>query len=175
MHRHICASNRLLNVHFEAVIGGLSVAIIMHERNVEEGTIEWSTWSADSGSHSRSYHRYEDVYVNAPFCGKLGFIAPEYHITDKCTLKNDVYAYGKMLLELILGQPIYDFRELLSREAFRLEDGLRILMNEGQLGRVIDSNLQGNYVEGAAERLVQFALLCTYEDPSLRPEMSEEV
>ncbi|KAI6673731.1 hypothetical protein NL676_001637 [Syzygium grande] len=137
MHRGICATNILLNVHFEAVIGGFSFAMIMHERNVEKGTIEWRRRacqgggtvvsisspveenSADSGSNFRSYHEnlfdsgsdfdyhhYEDVYVDTLICGRFGFIAPEYSHTLKCTLKNDVFAYGKMLLELISGQQL---------------------------------------------------------------------
>ncbi|KAF8006978.1 hypothetical protein BT93_K1085 [Corymbia citriodora subsp. variegata] len=193
MHRGICASNILLNAHFEAVIGGFSFAMIMHERNVEVGIIEWPTYiprwgtrasfslpvgenSADSDSDSQSYQRYEDVYVNTPICGTLGFVAPEYIYTDKCTLKNDVFAYGKMLLELIWGQPIYPKYG----EIFCLEDWIRNHMNEDQLGRdqlrrVIDPNLQANYVGEEAEQLLRLALLCSHEDPSVRPEMSEVV
>ncbi|KAL3715738.1 hypothetical protein ACJRO7_007477 [Eucalyptus globulus] len=193
MHRGICASNILLNVNFEAVIGGFSFATIMHERNVEEGTIEWRTCmprqgtgvsfssrvgknSADSGSSSQSFHRYEDVYVYTPIRGRVGFIAPEYLRTGKCTLKNDVFAYGKMLLELISGQPISNFpTEVVDAKAFLPEDCDRKLMNEDQLGRVIDPNLQGNYVEEEAERLLQLASLCSHGDPSIRPEMSDVV
>ncbi|KAI6673735.1 hypothetical protein NL676_001641 [Syzygium grande] len=180
MHHDICASNILLNVHFEAMIGGFSLAMIMHERNVEEGTIEWPTCSANSGSDSLFYHRYEDVYVNTPICGTFGFIAPEFIYARKCTVKNDVFAYGNMLLELISGQLIYSD----DGEIFCLDDWTRKQMNEDQLRRVIDPNLQGNYVEEEAEQLVRLALLCAlvrlallcaHEDPSIRPEMSEVV
>ncbi|KAI6673737.1 hypothetical protein NL676_001643 [Syzygium grande] len=175
------------------MIGGSSLAVIMHERNVEEGTIEWLTCmprhragvsfaspieetSADSGFDSQTYHCYEDVYVNTHINGKFGFIAPEYLYTEKCTLKNDAFAYGRMLLELISGQSINNFlNEVLGTKAFWPEDGVRKLMNEEQLGRVIDPNLQGNYVEQEAEQLLRLALLCSHEDPSIRPEMSEVV
>ncbi|XP_039161113.1 LRR receptor kinase BAK1-like [Eucalyptus grandis] len=106
LHRNICPINILLNVHFEAVIGGFSLAVIMHENNAEEGTIEWLPWSADSGSDSQSCHRYEDVYVNTTLGGTVGFVAPEYCHSGKCTLKNDVFAYGTMLLELMSGTRI---------------------------------------------------------------------
>ncbi|XP_010040806.1 BRASSINOSTEROID INSENSITIVE 1-associated receptor kinase 1 [Eucalyptus grandis] len=162
MHRNICVASILLNVQFEAMIGSFCIAMIMHERNVEEGTTEWRMHmprhgtgvslsspldenSADAGFDSQIYHRYEDVYVNTLTCGIIGFTAPEYSYTGKCTLKNDVFTYGKMLLELISGQPIfYVFPE-------------------------------GNYVEEEAERLVRLALLCAHKDPSVRPEMSEVV
>ncbi|KAK2632474.1 hypothetical protein EUGRSUZ_L01511 [Eucalyptus grandis] len=98
-----------------------------------------------------------NVYVNTLTCGIIGFTAPEYSYTGKCTLKNDVFTYGKMLLELISGQPIfYVFPEVHNGEALWLEDW-------------------GNYVEEEAERLVRLALLCAHKDPSVRPEMSEVV
>lgn len=175
MHRDIKASNILLNVHFEAVIGGSSLAVIMNENNAEEGTIEWATWSADSGSDSLSYHRCEDVYVDTPIAGTLGYMAPEYSLTGKCTVKNDVYAYGKMLLELMSGTVISELNWLAVDEALWLEEWIGDLKNKNELGRVIDPNLQGNYVEEEAERLVGFALLCSHKDPSIRPEMSEVV
>ncbi|KAI6673728.1 BRASSINOSTEROID INSENSITIVE 1-associated receptor kinase 1-like [Syzygium oleosum] len=146
MHRNIRASSILLNVHFEAVIGGFSLAFIKHEKNVEE-----------------------DVYIQ----GTTGFTAPEYINTGKCTPKNDVFAYGKMLLELISGQLIY--LDDGNGNFFCLENWTRKHMNEDQLGRVIDPNLQGNYVEEEAERLVRLALLCAQRDASVRPEMSEVV
>ncbi|XP_010041999.2 BRASSINOSTEROID INSENSITIVE 1-associated receptor kinase 1-like [Eucalyptus grandis] len=194
MHRYICASSILLNVDFEAVIGLFRFPMIMHERNAEEGTIEWITCmpprhgagvsfsspaeenSADSGFDSLTCHCYEDVYVSTPITGKFGFIAPEYLYTEKCTLKNDVFAFGRMLLELISGQLINNFlTEVIGGEAFLPEDGVRKLMNKDQLGRVMDPNLQGNYAEEQAEQLLRLPLLCSHEDPSVRPEMSEVV
>ncbi|XP_039161110.1 LRR receptor kinase BAK1-like [Eucalyptus grandis] len=175
MHRDIKASNILLNVYFEAVIGGSSRAVIMNENNAEEGTIEWATWSADFGSDSRIYHRYEDVYVNTPIRDTNMFIAPEYFCTGKCTLKNDVFAYGKMLLELMSGTGISELHRLAYDENLSLEEWISDLNNKNELGRVIDPNLQENYMEEEAERLVGFALLCSHGDPSIRPEMSEVV
>ncbi|KAL3715742.1 hypothetical protein ACJRO7_007481 [Eucalyptus globulus] len=175
MHRNIKPSNILLNVHFEAVIGDLSAAVIMDENNAEEGTIEWSPRPADSGSDSQSYHRYEDVYVNTTNAfGTLGFLAPEYIHSGKCTLKNDVFAYGRMLLELMSGTKISELISL-SYEHLSLEDWIGDLMNKNELGRVIDPNLQGNYWEEEAERLTVLALLCSHKNPSIRPEMTKVV
>ncbi|KAI6673740.1 hypothetical protein NL676_001646 [Syzygium grande] len=191
MHRYICASNILLNVHFEAMVGGFLLAMIMHERHIEEGTIERRTRmprrgtgvcfslpvgenSADYDSY-QSYHRYEDVYVYTPICGTYGYIAPEYIYTGKCTLKNDVFAYGNVLLVLILGQSITELGDLADNENLSLEEWIGVFMNKIELGRVIDPNLKGNYVEKEAEQLVRLALLGAHEDPSVQPEMSEVV
>ncbi|KAI3421555.1 Protein kinase domain-containing protein [Psidium guajava] len=171
MHRNICTSNILLNVHFEAVIGGFSLAMIMHEGSVEEGTIEWPTGSANSGFQSQ----YEDAYVNTPFCGTVGFIAPEYYFTNKCTLKNDVFAYGRILLELISGQSILELFFTAADQNLSLDEWIGNFMNKNELERVIDPNLQGNYVEEEAEGLILLALLCAHKNPSIRLEMSEVV
>ncbi|XP_030457948.1 BRASSINOSTEROID INSENSITIVE 1-associated receptor kinase 1-like [Syzygium oleosum] len=184
MHRGICASNILLNVHFEAMIGGFSHAMIMHEGNAKEGTIKWRAFSRRrfrelfyetySPAVFQTDYRYEDVYVDTRRCGTFGFIAPEYFYTGKCTLKNDVFAYGRMLLELISGQPI-EPDGLADNENLTFDPLIGDFMYNDELERVIDPNLQGNYVEEEAKGLLQLASLCSDEDPSTRPEMSEVV
>ncbi|KAI6673729.1 hypothetical protein NL676_001635 [Syzygium grande] len=121
MHRDICASNILLNAHFEAMIGGFLNAMIMDERNVEEGT---SSGPRALQGRARKSHFNPSITMKmftstAPSVANLGLLPPN------------------------------------------------------QLGRVIDRNLQGNYVEEEAEQQVGLALLCAYEDPPARPEMSE--
>ncbi|XP_039161105.1 LRR receptor kinase BAK1-like [Eucalyptus grandis] len=130
---------------------------------------------SDSGSDSQSYHRYEDVYVNnTTVRGTLGFLAPEYIHSGKCTLKNDVFTYGTMLLELMSGKTISELN-LLAHDDLWLEEWIGDLMNKNELGRVMDPNLQGNYLEEEAEKLLRLALLCLHGDPSIRPEVSEVV
>ncbi|XP_030517584.1 BRASSINOSTEROID INSENSITIVE 1-associated receptor kinase 1-like [Rhodamnia argentea] len=169
LHRDIRSYNILLNEHFEAVIGGFALAMIMHEGNVE--TVEWRTGSADSGSDSPSYQPYEDVYVESTVRGVLGFIAPEYFWTGKCTLKNDVFAYGKMLLELISGKSVQKPFSSADGENLTFMEWIGGFLNENELGRVIDPNLQGNCVEEEAAQLIRLALSCAHEDPSVRLEM----
>ncbi|KAI3421556.1 Protein kinase domain-containing protein [Psidium guajava] len=164
MHRHICPYSILLNAQFEAVIAGFCSSVIMHERNVQEGTIKSQVEdSIVSGSSSKIYHCYDVVYVDNLVHGVNGFIAPEYWNTGKCTLKNDVFAYGRTLLELVSGQATVP----------PLVFGKHIIKNE--LKTLIDPELQGNYAEEEAEGLVRLALLCAHKDPSVRPEMSEVV
>lgn len=40
---------------------------------------------------------------------------------------------------------------------------------------LVDSDLQGNYIEDEVEQLIQVALLCTQSSASERPKMSEVV
>ncbi|KAL3715737.1 hypothetical protein ACJRO7_007476 [Eucalyptus globulus] len=191
MHRDICSSSIFLNEQFEAVIGNFWRALIMHDGNAKEGTIQWPRLkhpvrvssssqeeeSADSDSYSLTYHLYEDVYVDTTYAdGRADFIAPEYLHTGKCTLRNDVHAFGKLLLELISGKPPAKLDALAYDENLSLEEWIGEFMNKNELGRLFDPNLQGNYVEEEeAEKVVRLALLCAHKDPSVRPEMSEVV
>ncbi|KAF7849497.1 hypothetical protein BT93_L0720 [Corymbia citriodora subsp. variegata] len=190
IHQNICPLNILLNTQFEAVIGGIEFATIMHDRNAKEGTIQWRRLTpperfssssrgedlADSGSYSPTYHLHEDVYVDGiSICGTLGYIAPECYYTVKRTVKNDVFAYGRLLLVLILGQPFFELNMLASDKNLSLKERIGNLISKNELGRVIDPNLQGNYVEEEAWQLVRLALLCADDNPSVRPKMSEVV
>ncbi|KAI3421552.1 Protein kinase domain-containing protein [Psidium guajava] len=145
---------------------GFCSSVVMHERNVQEGTIKSPVEdSVVSGSGSQTYHCYDDVYVDKLIHGVNGFIAPEYRNTGKCTLKNDIFAYGRTLLVLVSGQAPANLPPLVF--------GKHIIKNE--LKTLIDPELQGNYAEEEAEGLVRLALLCAHRDPSVRPEMSEVV
>ncbi|XP_056171300.1 BRASSINOSTEROID INSENSITIVE 1-associated receptor kinase 1-like [Syzygium oleosum] len=170
--------------------GGFWRALIVPYGNAKKETIQWprvehpmrvssSSQGEDSDdfdSYSQTYDLYEEIYVDTTYvCGRLGFIAPEYLHTRKCTLKNDVFAYGKMLLELISGQSILKLDVLAYNENLSLEEWIGGFMNKNELERVIDPNLQGNYAEEEAEQLVRLALLCADGNPSVRPKMSKVV
>ncbi|KAL3715743.1 hypothetical protein ACJRO7_007482 [Eucalyptus globulus] len=158
-----------------------SIALIMHDGNAKERTIEWPRLkhparvpsssreedSVDSNSYSQTYHLYKDVYVDTTYAdGRVEFIAPEYLHTGKCTLRNDVYAFGKPPAKL--DAFVYD-------ENLGLKEWIGEFMNKNELGRLIDPNLQGNYVEEEAEQVVRLALLSADGNPSVRLEMSEVV
>ncbi|KAL3715745.1 hypothetical protein ACJRO7_007484 [Eucalyptus globulus] len=176
MHRHICPYSILLNAQFEAVIAGFCAAVIMHERNVQEGTTKNRVEdSVASDSGSQAYNCYDYVYDDNFIYGVGGFIAPEYRYTGKCTLKIDVFAFGRTLLELVSGQGTGDLFLLRFGKHIILEgrtDGGTI---KNELKTLIDPELQGKYPEEEAEGLVQLALLCTHDDPSVRPEMSQVI
>ncbi|KAI6673745.1 hypothetical protein NL676_001651 [Syzygium grande] len=72
-------------------------------------------------------------------------------------------------------QSITELGDLADNENLSLEEWIGVFMNKIKLGRVIDPNLKGNYVEKEAEQLVRLALLGAHEDPSVQPEMSEVV
>ncbi|GJM97859.1 hypothetical protein PR202_ga14816 [Eleusine coracana subsp. coracana] len=76
IHRDLKSSNILLDSDFNAKISDFGLAVT--SGNLDKGNMELS--------------------------GTLGYVAPEYLLDGKLTEKSDVYAFGIVLLELLMGR-----------------------------------------------------------------------
>ncbi|CAN6543117.1 unnamed protein product [Malus baccata var. baccata] len=147
IHRDVKAANILLDEEFEAVVGDFGLAKLMD---------------------------YKDTYVTTHVCGTFGHMAPEHFSTGVSSEKTDVFGYGVMLLELITGQRAFN-PQLASDDDVMLVDWVKRLLKERRLERLVDADLNGNYIDDQVEQLIQVALLCTQSSPGERPKMSEVV
>ncbi|MBA0631712.1 hypothetical protein Godav_000559, partial [Gossypium davidsonii] len=148
IHRDLKAADILLDENFDAVVGGFGLAKLMD---------------------------YKDTHVITAVRGTIGHIAPEYLSSGRASEKTDVFGYGIMLLELITGQKAVDIARLANDDDVMLLDWVEGLLKEKKLETLVDSDLQGNYIEEEVEQLMQVALLCTQSTPMGRPKMGEVV
>ena len=107
--------------------------------------------------------------------GTPGYLAPEWLSEGVIREKCDVYSYGIVLLEIVSGRRVRDWRALRKRLEMRPNRGEGVmelvderLMNYGMGGVKI-------YDEEQALRMVEVAMLCVQTDPKSRPSMSSVV
>ncbi|KAG8054986.1 hypothetical protein GUJ93_ZPchr0001g31393 [Zizania palustris] len=112
-------------------------------------------------------------HVSTQVKGTLGYLDPEYYMTQQLSEKSDVYSFGIVMLELITSRhPIekgrYIVREI--RTAMDLYDqeyfGLKSL---------IDPTILGTTKSVGFRRFVQLAMECVEESAVDRPTMSDVV
>ncbi|CAI9304295.1 unnamed protein product [Lactuca saligna] len=146
IHHDVKAANILLDEEFEAVVGDFGLAKLMD---------------------------YNDTHVTTGVRGTIGHIAPEYISTRRSSEKSDVFGYGVMLLELVIGQRAYDLGRHANDDEVMLLDWVKGLLGENKMEILVDA--EGNYLQDVVEELIQIALLCTQVIPLERPKMSEVV
>ncbi|KAL2894007.1 Proline-rich receptor-like protein kinase PERK1 [Bienertia sinuspersici] len=102
--------------------------------------------------------------------GTFGYLAPEYFMYGKVTVKIDVYAFGVVLLELLSG------RKPISNELPKGEESLvmwaKPILNGGKVSELLDPCMGSDYNRDQIERMVLAATLCIRRAPRARPHMS---
>ncbi|KAJ3669118.1 hypothetical protein LUZ60_011068 [Juncus effusus] len=112
-------------------------------------------------------------HVSTQVKGTLGYLDPEYYMTQQLSEKSDVYSFGVVLLELITARlPIekgrYIVREIKSaidkydQEYYGLKD-------------IMDPKILNQAKSVALRKFVQLAMDCVQEAASDRPSMNEVV
>ncbi|CAD5183517.1 unnamed protein product [Musa acuminata subsp. malaccensis] len=102
--------------------------------------------------------------------GTFGYMAPEYVMQGKFSIKSDVFSFGVLVLEILTGRKSNGSHNpevtevLLSYIWEKWQDGSAL--------EIVDPALGGHYEQSDLLRFVQIGLLCVQEDPSDRPTMS---
>lgn len=146
VHRDIKASNILLDKDLTAKISDFGLAKLIPDNQ---------------------------THVSTRVAGTLGYLAPEYAIRGKLTRKADLYSFGVLLLEIVSGRNNTNTR-LPVEEQYLLERTWE-LYERRELVSLVDASLNGDFNAEEACRFLKIGLLCTQDDPNLRPSMSTVV
>ncbi|KAL6893462.1 hypothetical protein ACP4OV_007560 [Aristida adscensionis] len=114
--------------------------------------------------------------------GTIGYIAPEWISSLQITAKVDVYSYGVVLLELVLGKRALDLAVGADEEvhkALRKLVGMLAHMldreESSSIVEVVDRRLNGQFNYMQLKTLIRLAISCLDEDRSKRPAMESIV
>ncbi|KAK4786610.1 hypothetical protein SAY86_010443 [Trapa natans] len=113
------------------------------------------------------------THVSTRVAGTLGYLAPEYAINGRLTLKADIYSFGVLVVEIISGRKNTNTRLPLG-EQYLLENAWE-LHERRELVGLVDASLNGNFDAEMACRLLKVGLLCTQDNLRHRPSMSTVV
>ncbi|KAK0589766.1 hypothetical protein LWI29_018258 [Acer saccharum] len=114
----------------------------------------------------------EKSHVTTQVKGTLGYLDPEYYMTNQLTEKSDVYSFGVMMLELITARSPIERGKNIVRE-------MKMAINKEKdlysLSELIDPNIGLGTTLKGFEQFVDLAMKCVEESGADRPTMSEVV
>ncbi|KAL1330226.1 hypothetical protein HN51_047376 [Arachis hypogaea] len=145
IHRDLKTSNILLDKQMRAKVSDFGL----------------SKLAVDGASHVSSIVR-----------GTVGYLDPEYYISQQLTDKSDIYSFGVILLELISGQ------EAISNDSFgancrNIVQWAKLHIESGDIQGIIDPVLRNNYDLQSMWKIAEKALMCVQPHGHMRPPISE--
>ncbi|XP_060187836.1 probable serine/threonine-protein kinase PBL17 [Lycium barbarum] len=116
----------------------------------------------------------DQTHVSTRVMGTYGYAAPEYVMTGHLTARSDVYGFGVVLLEMLIGRRAMD-KSKPSREHNLVEFARPLLNHSKKLFRIMDPRLEGQYSSKIALKVANLAYQCLSQNPKGRPVMSQVV
>ncbi|XP_074275089.1 leucine-rich repeat receptor protein kinase HPCA1-like [Silene latifolia] len=104
--------------------------------------------------------------------GTMGYLDPEYYMTQKLSEKSDIYSFGVLMLELVTGKPPIEKGRYIVREVTNVMDRAKDLYG---LHEFLDPAVGPDVALKGFEKYVDLALRCVEESGDDRPVMSEVV
>ncbi|XP_028070503.1 probable leucine-rich repeat receptor-like protein kinase At5g49770 isoform X5 [Camellia sinensis] len=120
---------------------------------------------------SKSLLYSENYHISTQVKGTMGYLDPEYCMTQQLTEKSDVYAFGVLMIELITAKQPIEKGKYIVLEARQKMDKAKDLYD---LHEILDPNILGTALKGL-EKFLDLAMRCVEEEGAARPTMGEVV
>ncbi|XP_068652681.1 putative leucine-rich repeat receptor-like serine/threonine-protein kinase At2g24130 [Aristolochia californica] len=157
VHCDLKPSNILLDDDMTALVSDFGIARLVKEGN---GEVDSSSYLSTEGL----------------LCGSIGYIAPEYGMGKHASTLGDVYSYGVLLLEIVIGKRPTD---VIYQAGSSMREWVKSLYPY-LLDPVIDQALErfpppvapsvsDKVWRQVVMELIELGLMCTQSSPSLRP------
>ncbi|GJU99552.1 probable receptor-like protein kinase [Tanacetum coccineum] len=140
IHRDLKSSNILLGSTFNAKLSDFGLAIT-------------------GGIHGKN---------NIKLSGTLGYVAPEYLLDGKLTDKSDVYAFGVVLLELLIGRKPVEKMSPSQCQSI-VTWAMPQLTDRSKLPNLVDPAIRDTMDLKHLYQVAAVAVLCVQPEPSYRP------
>ncbi|KAL6603530.1 hypothetical protein ACP70R_043891 [Stipagrostis hirtigluma subsp. patula] len=120
------------------------------------------------------------THVSTRVMGTYGYAAPEYMATGHLTVMSDVYGFGVVLLEMLVGRPALQPTRAGAREGNLVDWARPILIRPKKLERIVDRRMgelgmTGPYTARSLECVARLAYDCLSQNPKVRPTMARVV
>ncbi|XP_057768246.1 probable serine/threonine-protein kinase PBL17 [Salvia miltiorrhiza] len=116
----------------------------------------------------------DQTHVSTRVMGTYGYAAPEYVMTGHLTARSDVYGFGVVLLEMLIGRRAMD-KSRPSREHNLVEWARPLLNHSKKLSRILDPRIEGQYSTKILMKVANLAFQCLSQNPKGRPLMSQVI
>ncbi|CAL5406898.1 unnamed protein product [Camellia sinensis] len=152
VHRHIKLSNILLSKNMEAKLSDFVVEMMLRMEMLEKKSV------IDCAQV------WEDI--------DLGYMDPEYMVNAKLTCASDIYSFGIVILQLLLGLYVFDDLDLHARDTLRRKAN-DVCMGKCLISDFEDPRLNGNVNRVDFESILQIGVLCVAKSSKGRPFIKE--
>ncbi|KAK1421967.1 hypothetical protein QVD17_24772 [Tagetes erecta] len=149
-----------------AIHGDVKSANILLDEN-------WVAKLSDFGLSKLCSEDQLEIHVNTMVKGSLGYVDPEYCLTQQITKKSDVYSFGVVLLEVLCARPVIVVG--LRDEQVSLVEWCKTCYKKGNLVEIIDPKLNGEIAPRCLRKFGEVASKCLHEEGSERPAIEEVV